>query len=97
LLALAKTSGKPLPFMIDTPLARLDTSHRDNMIHKFFPYASHQVVIFSTDSEIDQQYYEKLKPYLSRSYAMEYLPGKGKTKQNDGYFWNDKGEKVIAV
>jgi DNA sulfur modification protein DndD len=97
LLALAKTSGKPLPFMIDTPLARLDIGHRDNLIKKFFPYASHQVVIFSTDSEIDEKYYPKMKPYLSRSYAMEYLPGEGKTKQHSGYFWNDSGEKVIAI
>ena len=97
LLALAKTSGKPLPFMIDTPLARLDVSHRDNMIEKFFPYASHQVVIFSTDSEISAEYYQQLLPYLSRSYAMEYLPGKGKTKQHLGYFWNEKGERIVAV
>ncbi|MCJ8307372.1 MAG: DNA sulfur modification protein DndD [Nitrosopumilus sp.] len=97
LLALAKTSGKPLPFMIDTPLARLDIGHRDNLIKKFFPYASHQVVIFSTDSEIDEKYYPKLKPYLSRSYAMEYLPSEGKTKQHLGYFWDDKGVKIIAV
>ena len=97
LLALAKTSGKPLPFMIDTPLARLDVSHRDNMIKKFFPYASHQVVIFSTDSEISEQYYKQLLPNLSRSYAMEYLPGEGKTKQHLGYFWNDKGERIVAV
>ena len=97
LLALAKTSGKPLPFMIDTPLARLDVSHRDNMIEKFFPYASHQVVIFSTDSEISEQYYQQLLPHLSRSYAMEYLPGEGKTKQHLGYFWNDKGERIVAV
>ena len=97
LLALAKTSGKPLPFMIDTPLARLDVSHRDNMIEKFFPYASHQVVIFSTDSEISEKYYQQILPYLSRSYAMEYLPAKGKTKQHLGYFWNDKGERIIAV
>ena len=97
LLALAKTSGKPLPFMIDTPLARLDVSHRDNMIEKFFPYASHQVVIFSTDSEISEKYYQQLLPYLSRSYAMEYLPGKGKTKQHLGYFWNEKGERIVAV
>jgi DNA sulfur modification protein DndD len=97
LLALAKTSGKPLPFMIDTPLARLDVGHRDNLIDKFFPFASHQVVIFSTDSEIDEKYYSKMKPYISRSYAMEYMPGEGKTIQNQGYFWNDKGEKVIAV
>ena len=97
LLALAKTSGKPLPFMIDTPLARLDVGHRDNLIKKFFPYASHQVVIFSTDSEIDQKYYLQMKPYLSRSYAMEYLPGEGKTHQHLSYFWNDKGEKIVAV
>jgi len=97
LLALAKTSGKPLPFMIDTPLARLDIGHRDNLIEKFFPYASHQVVIFSTDSEIDEKYYPKMKPYLSRSYAMEYLPGKGKTKQHLGYFWDDNGVKQYAV
>ena len=97
LLALAKTSGKPLPFMIDTPLARLDVSHRENMIEKFFPYASHQVVIFSTDSEISEKYYQQLLPYLSRSYAMEYLPGEGKTRQHLGYFWNENGERIIAV
>jgi DNA sulfur modification protein DndD len=95
--ALAKTSGRPLPFMIDTPLARLDVGHRDNLIEKFFPYASHQVVIFSTDSEIDEKYYPKMKPYLSRSYAMEYLPGKGKTMQHLGYFWDDNGVKQYAV
>ena len=97
LLALAKTSGKPLPFMIDTPLARLDVGHRDNLIKKFFPYASHQVVIFSTDSEIDEKYYQMMKLNLSRSYAMEYLPGKGKTRQHLGYFWDEKGVKIIAV
>jgi len=97
LLALAKTSGKPLPFMIDTPLARLDVGHRDNLIEKFFPYASHQVVIFSTDAEIDEKYYSKMKPYISRSYAMEYLPGKGKTKLHPCYFWDEKGVKTIAV
>ena len=97
LLALAKPSGKPLPFMIDTPLARLDVVHRDNLIEKFFPYASHQVVIFSTDAEIDEKYYSKMKPYISRSYAMEYMPGKGKTKLHSCYFWDDKGVKTIAV
>ena len=29
--ALAKTSGRPLPFMIDTPLARLDEDHRKSL------------------------------------------------------------------
>jgi DNA sulfur modification protein DndD len=30
---LAKTSGRPLPFIIDTPLARLDEEHRANLIN----------------------------------------------------------------
>lgn len=98
LWALAKTSGKPLPFIIDTPLARLDIEHRQNLIEKFFPIASHQVIIFSTDSEIDYQNYKRLLPYISSSFAMEYLPGEGKTMKHDGqYFWNEKGEKIIAV
>lgn len=97
LLALAKTSGKPLPFMIDTPLARLDVKHRKNLIEKFFPTASHQVIIFSTNAEIDAEYYIKLLPYISRSYALEYIPVKGMTKKHEGYFWNEKGEKLVAV
>ena len=97
LWALAKTSGKPLPFLIDTPLARLDEGHRVNLIEKFFPLASHQVAIFSTDSEITFDHYKKLKPSLIRSYAMEFVPEKGQTQKNSGYFWNDKGEKIVAV
>lgn len=86
LLALARTSGRPLPFMIDTPLARLDVAHRDNLVERFFPHASHQVVIFSTDSEIDGRYYAELKPHVSRSYSMEYVAGEGRTVQHAGYF-----------
>ena len=97
LWALAKTSGRPLPFMIDTPLARLDESHRTNIVEKFFPIASHQIMIFSTDKEIENNDYRKLKPYMARSYAMEYLEDEGTTKKHDGYFWNREGKRVVAV
>lgn len=97
LWALAKTSGRPLPFLIDTPLARLDMQHRANLVEEFFPIASHQVVIFSTNAEIDAEYYRKLYPYITRSYSMEYLPNKGKTKQHPNYFWNEKGEELVAI
>ncbi|MCV0366393.1 MAG: DNA sulfur modification protein DndD [Nitrosopumilus sp.] len=97
LWALAKTSGKPLPFMIDTPLARLDEEHRVNLIEKFFPIASHQVMIFSTDSEIDYEKYRKLLPFMTRAYSMQFLPEEGKTKQHSDYFWNKKGERVVEI
>lgn len=93
LWALQKTSGRPLPFIIDTPLARLDVAHRKKLVEKFFPMASHQVMIFSTDSEIDQNFYSILHPYVTRSYSMRYDPKKGKTRVDESYFW-DKGEAI---
>ena len=97
LWALAKTSGRPLPFIIDTPLARLDKEHRVSLIEQFFPIASHQVLIFSTDTEVDENFYPKLHPYITRSYSIIYDSKKGKTIKRDGYFWDEKGENVIEV
>ena len=97
LWSLAKTSGRPLPFVIDTPLARLDGGHRTNIVTKFLPKASHQILIFSTDKEIEYRDYKKLKPHLMRSYAMEYVEGDGATKKHDGYFWNERGRRVVAI
>ena len=97
LWALAKTSGRPLPFIIDTPLARLDEGHRASIVEKFFPAASHQVLIFSTDKEIEYEDSRKMAPYVTRSYAMEYIEDEGTTKKHDGYFWNKDGKRVVAV
>ena len=43
-------------------MARLDAAHRQNLVERYFPNASHQVVIFSTDTEVDRQYYKALHP-----------------------------------
>lgn len=87
LLALVKVSGRPLPFVIDTPLARLDSSHRDNIVENFFPNASHQVIIFSTDTEIDKKYFEKLAPHIARVYHLEYDNQIKSALASEGYFW----------
>ena len=96
LWSLAKTSGRSLPFIIDTPLARLDVDHRNNLVEEFFPAASHQVIILSTDTEITKPYYEKLLPYITRSYSMEYDDEMRCSKISDHYF-DFKEEKTIAV
>jgi DNA sulfur modification protein DndD len=96
LWSLAKTSGRSLPFIIDTPLARLDVDHRDNLVEEFFPAASHQVIILSTDTEITKSYYEKLLPYITRSYSMEYDSEMRCSKIADHYF-EFKEEETIAV
>jgi DNA sulfur modification protein DndD len=84
---LARASGRPLPTAIDTPLGRLDSYHRRHMVEGYFPYASHQVLLFSTDEEINRKYYEKLKPYIGRSYLLEYDDTDSATQIREGYFW----------
>lgn len=88
LWALAKTSGQKLPFIIDTPLARLDSKHRDNLVRLFFPHASHQMIIFSTNTEVDKQYFEILKPHVAQVYNLEYSNETKSTSVKRGYFWN---------
>ena len=90
---LAKTSGRPLPFIIDTPLARLDEEHRSSLVQEFYP-ERHQTIILSTDSEINYEYYKKLQPYISSSYVIQYNSREGKTVIQNGYFFNSKGEKI---
>lgn len=99
LWALARASGKPLPFIIDTPLGRLDSGHRLNLVQSFFPFASHQVIVFSTDTEIDREYFSDLSEYISHSYRLEYKNKTGSTQVEEGYFWNDdlKREKVTKA
>ena len=87
LWALARTSGQKLPFIIDTPLARLDSEHRDNLITQFFPHASHQVMIFSTNTEVDRQYFDQLKPNLAKAFSLEYDQTAKMTIKKEGYFW----------
>lgn len=63
LWALALCSKKKLPVIIDTPLSRMDSQHRTSIISTYFPNASDQTIILSTDTEIDQNYYE-MSTYL---------------------------------
>lgn len=88
LWGLARASGRPLPTIIDTPLGRLDVSHRDHLVERYFPFASHQVILLSTDAEIDKAYYEKLKPQIHRSYRLLYKESTLSTTIEAGYFWS---------
>ena len=87
LWGLAKTSGRPLPMIIDTPLGRLDSDHRHHLIESYFPHASHQVVVLSTDTELDKQNFEMLSPHVSHAYHLVYDQIEGSTKAGERYFW----------
>jgi DNA sulfur modification protein DndD len=87
LWGLAQTSQLQLPILIDTPLSRLDSTHRDNIIKHYFPNAGEQVIILSTDTEIDKDYYRNLQPYLSGAASLEFEPRQELTTVKQGYFW----------
>lgn len=89
LWGLAKVSGKQLPVAIDTPLGRLDSSHRNNLLERYFPTASHQVILLSTDTEIARTEIAILREHqaIAREYILEYDSGKRETTIKEGYFW----------
>ena len=78
-------SNKQLPAVIDTPLARLDTTHRDNIVRGFFPYAGPQVIIFATDTEIGREEYLKLKRFIASEHHLLRDTDSGWTKILEGY------------
>lgn len=89
LWGLAKTSGRPLPVIIDTPLGRLDSDHRRNLIENYFPMVSHQVILLSTDTEVDQQLYKQLSPNISHCYHLCYDKEGQLTEPRKEYFWKE--------
>lgn len=90
LWGLARASGRPLPTAIDTPLGRLDGSHRMHLVERYLPFASHQVLLFSTDEEIIGEYLDRLDPWIGRFYLLAYDDEVGTTRIVSGYF--DKKE-----
>lgn len=89
LWGLAQTSQLKLPIIIDTPLSRLDSTHRDNIVNNYFPNAGEQVVILSTDTEIDTNYYRSLKPHLSGAGCLDFDQRQELTTFKSGYFWEN--------
>jgi DNA sulfur modification protein DndD len=87
LWGLARAAGQPLPVVIDTPLGRLDGSHREHLLDRYFPHASHQVILLSTDTEIDEVAFERLRKHIGRSYRLEFDPTTNATAVQSGYFW----------
>ncbi|MDP1611083.1 MAG: DNA sulfur modification protein DndD [Sulfuritalea sp.] len=70
LWALKECSGRPLPIVVDTPLARIDRGNQENLLTNYYPAASEQVIVLPTDSELDEAKYRLLHPYVYREYKL---------------------------
>lgn len=87
LWGLSQCSARPLPAIIDTPMGRLDSAHRSQLVGRYFPHASHQVIILSTDTEIERGYFEQLENSIARAYHLQYDDLGKQTSVQQGYFW----------
>ncbi len=95
LWALRSVSGRALPIIVDTPMGRLDRTHRDTLLTHFLPHAAQQVIILSTDTEIDADAYAQLRPAIAHTFRLSFDEVQGCTVVDHGYVTDPDG--VVGV
>ncbi len=70
LWALKDCSGKQLPVIVDTPLARIDRGNQERLLTAYYPHASQQVIVLPTDSELDEEKYRLIQPHVYREFVL---------------------------
>lgn len=86
LWGLKDVSGKEAPVVVDTPLARIDRQHQENLITRYYPKAGPQVIVLPTDSELDREKYALLKPHVYREYRLVNPEGDHTRVELGGYY-----------
>lgn len=77
LKALVEESGISFPVFIDSPLQKFDSIHSKNIISKFYPTVSKQVVIFPLlGKELSPSEYDSLLPNVNRAYVIQNQNGR---------------------
>ncbi len=87
--AIAKVSGTQVPIVMDTPLARLDTDHRKNVLQFFAANAGEQVIFLSQPDEAHGAYLKVVRDRVCQAYHIEFEElgdGVGKAHVRNGYF-----------
>lgn len=94
LSSLRRVSGWELPLVIDSPLARLDEVHRRRLVHDYLPAVSPQVVLFVTDTELDDELMAQIEPYCGRLYLLDYDPQSERTLVTPK--WRSRPNEVLS-
>jgi DNA sulfur modification protein DndD len=84
--SLAEIRTAELPFVIDTPLARIDREHRKNILANFFARLPGQVIILSTDEEINGESISLIREKMSDIYLIKHQSSGTSTANRDSYF-----------
>lgn len=87
---LAKVSGVKAPMVVDTPLGRLDSKHRENILRFWTGDKNRQVILLSQDEEIDYHFFMSIQDSVGKTYLLEHVDvgdGIGRTTAHeDKYF-----------
>jgi DNA sulfur modification protein DndD len=86
LWGLSRVAKREVPLVVDTPLGRLDNDHRKKLSTNYFPHASRQVIILSTDEEFDLVLRSTIENYISREYLIEFDDAERASTIKSGYF-----------
>lgn len=84
--SLVSLCNHELPFVIDTPFARIDTEHRHNISKYFFSELKGQVFILSTNEEINSSHVQILKDKIAATYMLENSDNKRTVVVKNSYF-----------
>lgn len=84
--AMMHQSRSSLPYIIDTPFARIDTEHRSNIINHFFKELSGQLIVLSTDEEISNRHLRDMEAQIAGVYMLEYGSDKSTHIHRNQYF-----------
>lgn len=77
LKALVDESGIQFPIFIDSPLQKFDKRHSKNIIAKFYPSISKQVILFPLlEKELTEKEFSMLIPNISQTFIIENNKGK---------------------
>lgn len=94
LAGLANISGIDAPLVVDTPLGRLDSTHRANILKYWVSDKKRQVILLSQDKEIDRDTYATLEPNVGKTYLLQHSDigsGVGRTVASE----NDYFEELV--
>ena len=86
LWGLKDVSGREAPVVVDTPLARIDRQHQENLLTRYYPKAGPQVIVLPTDSELDREKYALIQPHVYREYHLVNLEGDHTRVEQGGYY-----------
>ena len=64
----------------------MHSNHRISLIKTYFPQASDQTIILSTDSEIDERYYNIMKDDVGDEFTLVYNDAMKCSTIRKGYF-----------